>query len=72
MTTNIKNLQYLEEAKRVIKSGGVYVNAKKMDDIQYCLSEKDLQEGRVLVIRIGKSNYFILEASETQEQQKIK
>ncbi|CAG8770748.1 454_t:CDS:1, partial [Dentiscutata heterogama] len=45
------------EANKMIKSGGLYLNSKRIGDPQYKLQENDLVDGIVCIFRIGRSNY---------------
>ncbi|CAG8673515.1 4290_t:CDS:2 [Dentiscutata erythropus] len=45
------------EANKLIKSGGLYLNSKRIGDPQYQLQENDLVDGIVCIFRIGRSNY---------------
>ncbi|RIB05214.1 tyrosine-tRNA ligase [Gigaspora rosea] len=45
------------EANKLIKSGGLYLNSKRIGDPQYQLQENDLIDGIVCIFRIGRSNY---------------
>ncbi|KAG0336560.1 tyrosyl-tRNA synthetase, partial [Podila humilis] len=48
------------EAKKLIKSGGFYINNVKVSDPGYRLQDKDWIDGSVCVLRSGKSNYKLL------------
>lgn len=48
------------EAVRLIKNGGAYLNNEKVDDENYLLTEKDLVEGRFLVVGKGKKKKIII------------
>ncbi|KAF9914927.1 tyrosyl-tRNA synthetase [Lobosporangium transversale] len=51
------------EAKKLIKSGGFYINNVKMTDTTYHIVERDWIDGAVCVLRSGKSNYKLLKAA---------
>ncbi len=48
------------DARRSIKQGSIYVNNKRIDDIDYKLTKKDLASESVIVLRSGKRNYALL------------
>ena len=48
------------DARRSIKQGSIYVNNKRVDDIEYKLTSKDLASESVIVLRSGKRNYALL------------
>ena len=50
----------LSEARRLIQSGGVYVNNVRSADVTYTLTEKDLASANFTVLRTGKKNYCLL------------
>ncbi|CAG8602396.1 7750_t:CDS:2, partial [Cetraspora pellucida] len=45
------------EANKLIKSGGLYLNSKRISDPQYQLQKNDLIDGIICIFRIGRSNY---------------
>ena len=48
------------DASRSIKQGSIYVNNKRVDDIEYKLTPKDLASESVIVLRSGKRKYALL------------
>ncbi len=48
------------EARRSIQDGGVYINNRRIDDVNRRLSETDLASETVMVLRKGKRNYALL------------
>ncbi|KAF8932344.1 tyrosyl-tRNA synthetase [Haplosporangium bisporale] len=48
------------EAKKLVKSGGFYINNVKMTDPTYRVQDKDWIDGSVCVLRSGKSNYKLV------------
>ncbi|KAF9358738.1 tyrosyl-tRNA synthetase [Mortierella sp. AD094] len=50
------------EAKKLVKSGGFYINNVKVTDASYRIAEKDWINGAVCVLRSGKSNYKLVKA----------
>ncbi|KAG0235726.1 tyrosyl-tRNA synthetase [Actinomortierella wolfii] len=51
------------EAKKLLKSGGIYINNVKVTDASYNITDKDWIDGAVCVLRSGKSNYKLLRAT---------
>ena len=49
------------EVRRMINSGGVRINNKKVLDISTCIKSDDLIAGRMLLISMGKKNKFLLQ-----------
>ena len=49
------------EARRAVKSGGVYVNNVRVDDEGATLSEGDFLAGRFALIRRGKKALGVVE-----------
>lgn len=47
------------EARELISGNALSLNNKKITDLDYTISENDLIEGKIIVIRKGKKNYFI-------------
>ncbi|CAG8737204.1 8789_t:CDS:2, partial [Racocetra persica] len=52
------------EANKLIKSGGLYLNSKRISDSQYQLQENDLIDGVICIFRIGRSNYRLAQIVE--------
>ncbi len=48
------------EAKRLVSSGGLYLNNIKVQSPGTKLEEKDLIDGRLIVLRKGKKNYLLI------------
>ncbi len=48
------------EARKLISSGGTYINNRRINDISYKVGLKDAIEGKVIVLRKGKKNYFLV------------
>lgn len=48
------------EARRAIQEGGVYVNNRRIGEVDRKLSEADLASETVMVLRKGKRNYALL------------
>ena len=51
------------EARRGIQEGGVYVNNRRVTDSAMNVSISDFIEGRYLILRRGKKNYFMVKAN---------
>ncbi len=48
------------EARRTIKEGGCYVNDERITDVQHRLSQDNLSNDSVIVMRRGKKKYALL------------
>jgi tyrosyl-tRNA synthetase len=48
------------EAKRAIQGGGVYLNNRRVDDVELRVTTADAIEGRFLVLRKGKKSYHLV------------
>jgi tyrosyl-tRNA synthetase len=48
------------EATRLVRSGGVYVNDRRVQDEKHVLQAADAIEGQLFVVRRGKRDYFVL------------
>ncbi len=48
------------EAKKIIKSGGAYLNNQRISDIGYTLGISDLASQTVMILRTGKKKYHLL------------
>ena len=48
------------EARRAIKQGGIYVNNRRLQDMNYRLSRIDLASESVIVLRSGKKKYALM------------
>lgn len=48
------------QAKKEIAAGGIYVNNRRVSDINYRIGEKDLLYGKYVLLRKGKKNYFLI------------
>ena len=46
-------------ARRTIEQGGAYVNNRRISDVAYRLTAKDLAGAATLVLRSGKKSYAI-------------
>jgi tyrosyl-tRNA synthetase len=49
-------------ARRLIEQGGGYLNAERIETFDQMITDKDLDENRLLVLRSGKKRYFRLKA----------
>lgn len=52
-------------ARRLIESGGLYINNERRTDFQESISQADFIDNQVLVIRSGKKNYFLVRLETT-------
>jgi tyrosyl-tRNA synthetase len=48
------------EARRLINQGGVYVNNRKVADVHYKLTPRDLASEHFVLMRTGKKRFFLL------------
>ena len=48
------------EAKRLIKAGGIYINNRRINEVDRKLSKDDWIEGKVVIIRRGRKNYHLI------------
>ena len=48
------------EARRTVKEGGMYVNNRRVEDVDAILTEEHLASETVMVIRRGKRKYALL------------
>lgn len=48
------------EARRLVKSGGVYVNSKRVPNEDYELTAHDLLGDSLCVLRVGKKSYHLI------------
>ena len=48
------------EARRLVQGGGVCVNNRRVSDPRQAISDSDLIEGQVLVLRKGAKNYHVI------------
>ncbi len=51
------------DARRSIAQGGIYVNNRRVDDVNYRLTRADLASESVIVLRSGKRKYALLRFS---------
>ena len=49
------------EARRMIKSGGMYLNQERVDDGERVLSENDLINNDLVLLRVGKKKYMLVD-----------
>ncbi len=48
------------EAKRLIKSGGLYVNNRRVETADWVVSGSTLIDGKLLVVRTGKKSHVVV------------
>lgn len=48
------------EARRAIKEGGMYINNRRINDVNYRLTREDLASESIIVLRSGKKKYALL------------
>lgn len=49
------------DAQKKIKAGGFYLNNVRVTDTRKTIEESDLIDGKVCILRVGKSSYFLVE-----------
>lgn len=54
-------LLYLADAQKKIKAGGLYLNNTRITDTRHTIAESDLIDGKVCILRVGKSSYYLIE-----------
>jgi tyrosyl-tRNA synthetase len=50
------------EARRLIQGGGLSINNIKVTDVNATIASEQLIDGKVVLLRQGKKNYFLLRA----------
>jgi tyrosyl-tRNA synthetase len=56
------------EAKRLVQGGGVCLNNRKTSDARQTISDADLIDGQVLVLRKGAKHYHVIKVVENRWQ----
>jgi len=59
---NISNSK--SEARRLISSGGVYLNNRRVTDAEFMITKNSLASAHIAVLRTGKKNYHLLRFSD--------
>jgi tyrosyl-tRNA synthetase len=44
-----------------MKAGGFYLNNTRVTDTKKIIEESDLIDGKVCILRVGKSSYYLIE-----------
>ena len=57
--SDVKVISSKSEGRRLIQQGGLYINGKRVEDIDECIKEEMIKEGSILV-RKGKKEYHRL------------
>jgi tyrosyl-tRNA synthetase len=50
-------------ARRLIQQGGVYINGRRLDVVDYCVTADDIKDGEI-VLRAGKKKYHTIKIQE--------
>jgi tyrosyl-tRNA synthetase len=50
------------EARRMVINGGISINRKKMDDVQYPVTTELLLHKKYILVQKGKKNFYLVEA----------
>jgi tyrosyl-tRNA synthetase len=51
----------IADAQKKIKAGGLYLNNSRVTDTRKTIEESDLIDGKVCILRVGKSSYYLIE-----------
>jgi len=51
------------EARRLIQNNGLYLNNKKVSGIEVTITDQDILDGKLIVFRTGKRNFFLLKVT---------
>jgi tyrosyl-tRNA synthetase len=49
------------EARRLVQNGGLYLNNNRVTDLDLVVKDSDIIDGKLVVLRSGKRNYFLVE-----------
>ena len=52
------------EVRRLIKSGGMYLNQQRVDDAHRRIEEDDVIGDRLIVLRKGRKNYTLIKVTQ--------
>lgn len=61
----IKAASSKREAREFVKNGSVVINGEKQTNGEYILNKENAIDGKVIVIRRGKKNYYIVKIKES-------
>ncbi|KAI9478032.1 MAG: tyrosine-tRNA ligase [Benjaminiella poitrasii] len=50
------------DAQKRIKAGGFYLNNQRVTNVKQTIEEDHLIDGKVVVLRVGKSSYYLIQA----------
>ena len=59
MLVDSKIVNSKREAREFVSAGAISINNKKITDLDYVVDKKDTIEGKVLIIKKGKKNYYL-------------
>ena len=59
LLVNSKIVSSKREAREFVSAGAISINNKKITDLDYVVDSKDTIEGKVLIIKRGKKNYYL-------------
>ena len=59
MLVDSKIVNSKREAREFIVAGAISINNKKITDLDYMIDNKDMIDGKVMVIKRGKKNYYL-------------
>lgn len=52
---------FIADAQKRIKAGGLYLNNTRITDTRQTIQESDLIDGKICILRVGKSSYYMIE-----------
>lgn len=58
------------EARRLVESGGFYVNNQRLSDAEHVLGAADIIDGRLLVLRSGKKRYHLVRVGAWEDMER--
>ena len=59
LLVNSKIVSSKREAREFVSAGAISINNKKVTDLEYVVDHKDTIEGKVLIVKRGKKNYYL-------------
>ena len=54
------------QAREDVKNGAIRINGEKIDDIEAEISAHPNTDGKYVIVRKGKRNYFLLKVAQAQ------
>jgi tyrosyl-tRNA synthetase len=50
------------EARKMVQGGGVSINRKKVDNIQFAIENSVLLHNKYILVQKGRKNYYLVKA----------